>query len=66
MKIISVQIMTFKRHFRCGNPPHCSGVIAAPSGPKFQTFTIILAMFASPPRWRHRVLKGQLKILFKT
>ena len=45
MKIISVQ-MSFKIHFRCGNPPLCSGVIAFPSGPKSHTFTVFLAVFA--------------------
>ena len=38
MKIISVQ-MSFKIHFRCGNPSLGSGVIAVPSGPKSYTFT---------------------------
>ena len=45
MEIISVQ-MSFKLHFRCGNPPLCSGVIAVPNGPKSHTFTVILAVFA--------------------
>ena len=43
MNIISVQ-MTFKIHFRCGNLPLFSGVIAVPSGPKSHTFTVILAV----------------------
>ena len=38
--------MSFKLHFRCGNPPLCSGVLAVPSGPKSHTFTAILAVFA--------------------
>ena len=48
MKIISVQ-MSFKIHFRCGNPPLCRGVIAVPSGPKSHTLTVILAVFAPLP-----------------
>ena len=36
--------MTFKIHFRCGNLPLFSGVIAVPSGPKSHTFTVILAV----------------------
>ena len=43
MNIISVQT-TFKIHFRCGNLPLFSGVIAVPSGPKSHTFTVILAV----------------------
>ena len=57
MKIISTQ-MSFKIHFRCGNPTLCSGVIAVPSGPKSHTFTVILAVFAPQPRWRHKPWKG--------
>ena len=53
MKIISVQ-MSSKVLFHCGNPPLCSGVIAVPSGPKSHTFTVILAVFAPQPRWRHK------------
>ena len=48
MKIISAQ-MSFKIHFRCGNPPLCRGFIAVPSGPNSHTFTVILAVFAPPP-----------------
>ena len=48
MKTISLQ-MSFKIHFRCGNPPLCSGVIEVPSGPKSHTFTVILALFAPQP-----------------
>ena len=35
--------MSFKIHFRCGNPLLCSGIVAVPSGPKSHTFTLILA-----------------------
>ena len=44
--------MSFKIHFRCGNPPLCRGVKAVPSGPKSHTFTVILAVFTPQPRWR--------------
>ena len=37
-----------------GNPPVCSGGIAVPSGPKSRTLTVILAVFAAQPRWRHK------------
>ena len=59
MRIITVQ-MSLKIHFRCENPPLCSGVIAVPSGPKSHTFTVILAVFAPQPRWRHKPWKGLL------
>ena len=43
----------FKVVEKVGNPPLCSGVIAVPSGPKSHTLTVILAVFAPQPRWRH-------------
>ena len=49
-------------HFGCGNPPLCSGVIAVPSGPKSHTLTVILAVFAPQPSWRHKPWKGLFKI----
>ena len=60
MKTISVP-MSFKIHFRCGNPPLCSGVIAIPSGLKSHTFIVILAVFAPQPRWGHKPWKGLLQ-----
>ena len=39
-----------------GNPPLFSGVIAVPSGPKSNTFTVILAVFAPQPRLHHKGL----------
>ena len=59
MKIISVKI-SLKIHFCHGNLPLCSGKIAVPSGPKFHTVTIILAVFAHHSRWRHKPWKGLL------
>ena len=53
MKIISIQ-KSFKIHFRCGDTPLCSGVVAVPSGPKSYTFIVILAVFVSQPRWRQK------------
>ena len=43
-----------------GNPLLCSGVIAGPRGPKPHTFSVILAVFAPQPRWRHKPWKGLL------
>ena len=35
-----------------------SGVTAVPSRPRSITFTVILAVFAPQPRWRHKPWKG--------
>ena len=48
-----------------GNPPLCSGVIAVQNGPKSHTFTLILAMFASQPRWRNKPWKSLLAAVYK-
>ena len=56
--------MSFKIHFRCGNPPLCRGVIAVPSGPKSNTFTVILAVFPPQQRWQHKLWKGLLRVHF--
>ena len=48
----------FKVVENVGNPPLCSGVIAVPSGPKSHTLTVILAVFAPQPRWRHKPWKS--------
>ena len=45
-----------------GNPPLCSGVIAVPSGPKSNTFTVILAVFTPQPRLHH---KGLISAYFR-
>ena len=50
-----ISVKLFKVVANVGNPPLCSGVIAFPSGPKSHTFTVILAVFASQPRWRHKL-----------
>ena len=58
-----ISIKLFKVVANVGNPPLCSGVIAFPSGPKSHTLTVILAVFAPQPRWRHQRHKpweGQL------
>ena len=60
-KIISVQIF-FKTHFRTGNPPLCSCIMAVSSGPNSYTFTVILAVFAPELRWRHKPWKGLLTL----
>ena len=57
MKIKSAQ-MSSKVLLHCGNPPLCSGIIEVPSGPKSHIFTVILAVFAPQPRWRHKPWKG--------
>ena len=51
-----VSINLFKVVANVGNPPLCSGVIAVPSGPKSNTFTVILAVFAPQPRLHHKGL----------
>ena len=48
----------FKVGENVGNPPLCSGVIAVPSGPKSHTLTVLLAVFAYQPRWRHKLWKS--------
>ena len=58
-----ISIKLFKVVANVGNPPPCSGVIAVPSGPKPHALTVILAVFAPQPRWRHQRHKpseGQL------
>ena len=55
-----IPIKLFKVVANVGNPPLCSGVIAVQNGPKSHTFTLILAMFASQPRWRNKPLKSTL------
>ena len=52
-----ISINIFKVVANVGNLPLCSGVIAVPSGPKSHTFTVILAVFAPQPRWRHKLWK---------
>ena len=54
--VISTKL--FKVVANVGNPPLCTGVTAVPSGPKSHTFTVILAVFAPQPRWRHKPWKG--------
>ena len=53
---------TFFHRFRIPFPFPDSGfcvlVLPVPSGPKSHTFTVILAVFALQPRWRHKPLKG--------
>ena len=56
-----ISIKLFKVVAKVGNPPLCSGVIAIPSGLKFHTFIVILAMFGPQPRWRHKPWKGLLQ-----
>ena len=40
----------------------CSSIIAVPSGPKSHTITVILAVVAPQPRWRHKPWKGVLSL----
>ena len=40
-----------------------SSVIAFPSGPKSHTFTVILAVFAPQPRWRHKLSSNLFMLL---
>ena len=53
-----ISIKLFKVAANVGNPPLFSGVIAVSSGPKSHTLTVILAVFASQPRWRHKQWKS--------
>ena len=48
----------FKVVENVGNPPLCSGVIAVLSESKSHTLTVLLAVFASQPRWRHKLWKN--------
>ena len=48
----------FKVVENVGNPPLCSGVIAVPSGSKSHILTVLLAVFASQPRWRHKLWRS--------
>ena len=45
---------------KVANRPLCSGVIAVQNGPKAHTFTLILAIFASQPRWRNKSPKKSI------
>ena len=40
----------------------CSSIIAVPSGPKSHRITVILAVVAPQPRWRHKPWKGVLSL----
>ena len=53
-----ISIKLFKLEANVGNPPLCSGAIAVQNGPKSHTLTLILAVFASQPRWRHKPWKS--------
>ena len=61
-----ISIKLFKVVANVGNPPLCSGVIAVQNRPKAHTFSLILAVFASQPRWRNKPWKILLvAVLFK-
>ena len=58
-----ISVKLFKVVANAGNPPLCSGVIAVPNGPKSHTFTVILAVVALQPRWRHKPWKGLYSVI---
>ena len=57
-----ISIKLFKVVANVGNPPFCSSIIAVPSGPKSHTITVILAVVAPQPRWRHKPWKWVLSL----
>ena len=58
MKIISKIVL--KYFFAVEIRLLCSSITKVSSGPKSHTFTAMLAMFSTQPRWRHKSCKGLL------